>query len=122
MTELLAVILILGIIGLIIPFFIKIKNNEKYRFVFMSLLFGIILLLIDNASGGSLKRYSLEFAWLFVIPICLLVPKVKKKNILFIAIILSSILNFYVSLDTINDDYCLEQHNSFYYNFEYFFK
>ena len=115
-------IIIMSIIGVVLPFIkTKITEDEKKLFI-ICFICGFLLLVINNTAGGSIKRYTLEFAWLFLIPIILYSIRVfkQKKVVLLLLLILSCIINFLVVFDTKNDDIKISMDNLLYYKLQYF--
>ena len=115
-------IVVMSVLGLILPFMNnKIDNKNKKLFI-ISIICGIILLLLNNTAGGFVKRYTLEFAWLFLIPIIISSIKAfkNKKGVLFVLVIISCLINFLVIFDTEKDDVSIKMNNKLYYYLKYF--
>ncbi len=114
-------ILTMSILGLIAPFIIKKTNKDTLKFIFVCLLLGFLILSVDTIFGGSIKRYSLEFSWLFLIPIILIIiNNFKNKKILLILVILSCLMNFLVIFDLEYDDNIQIDNSDLYYELMYF--
>lgn len=114
-------ILTMSILGLIVPFMVRKINKETIRFIIFCLILGFIILCIDSVYGGSLKRYSIEFSWLFLIPIILMtINSFKNKKILIIIVLLSCLMNFLVIFDLNHDDNIQIDNSELYYDLMYF--
>ena len=114
-------ILTMSILGLITPFIIKKLNKQTIKFIIVCLVLGLIILFIDTVFGGSIKRYSIEFAWLFLIPIILItINNFKNKKILLILVVLSCLMNFLIIFDLENDDSVKIENSDLYYDLMYF--
>ena len=113
-------IFIMSVIALVLPFVYKKIDKKQTKFILGMLLVGTILLIYDNAVGGILKRYSLEFAWLFVIPIAMLSINYLKKHIktVFVLVLISCFMNFLVIFDHSCDDIITKSNTDFYYEIE----
>ena len=111
----------MSVLGLIIPFVYRKLDKKTLKFIITFIIIGTLILIIDNCFGGSLKRYSLEFAWLFIIPIALLTIHClsKKKKILIILVFFSCLINFFVIFDGKNDDLTNLREPKFYYDLKY---
>ena len=114
-------ILTMSILGLIAPFIIKKINKETLKFIVGCLILGFILLIVDTMFGGSLKRYSLEFSWLFLIPIILIIiNNFKNKKVLLVLVLISCLINFLVIFDLEHDDSVRVENSDLYYDLMYF--
>lgn len=114
----------MSIFGFIVPFVYKKLDKKTLKYVVCSILVGLIILILDNCFGGAVKRYSLEFSYLFIIPIVLLVINSlsKHKKIVFALVIISCLMNFFIIFDNKADDLGNLPENNFYYELEYFLK
>lgn len=114
-------ILPMSIFGLIAPFIVKKTDQETNKFIMVCLILGIIILCIDSMFGGSLKRYSIEFAWLFLIPMILIIIKYfKNKKLIILFVLISCFMNFLVIFDLKYDDNIPIDNRNLYYELMYF--
>lgn len=114
-------VLTMSIFGLIVPFIIKKMNKQTKRFIIICLILGFIILCFDSIYGGAIKRYSLEFSWLFLIPIILVtISHFKNKKLLITFVLLSCLMNFLVIFDLRIDDNVKVDNSSLYYDLMYF--
>lgn len=111
----------MSILGLIVPFIIKKMDKKTVKFIVICLISGILLLSLDAIFGGSIKRYSLEFNWLFLIPIILIAIKnLKNKKILYTLVLISCLINFLVIFDLKNDDTVEFDNEGLFYDLMYY--
>lgn len=111
----------MSVIGLALPFVYKKTDKKILKYIACSILIGMIILISDNCFGGALKRYSLEFSWLFIIPIVLLAINSlhKHKKVLSALVIISCLMNFFIIFDNKTDDLGKLPENDFYYTIQY---
>lgn len=111
----------MSLIALMIPFIYKKDKKSTNKFMVLCIMCGLILLIISNMRCGSMKRYSLEFTWLFLIPIIItVINNIKhKEKILLILIIISCVINFLVIFDTEHDDTNAKLDDKYTYKIQY---
>lgn len=57
-----------------------VKEMKNKGFVVASLIAGLIMCFISTAMGGSMLRYSVDFAWMFFIPVIYVVFDIYTKS------------------------------------------
>lgn len=115
-------ILTMSILSFVLPFMYKKVDKKVLKVIISSVIIGLIIMTISNCFGGAVRRYTLEFAWLFVIPIVLLTINClsKYKKTLIVLVMISCLMNFFIIFDNSNDDLGKLEENKFYYQVQNF--
>lgn len=111
----------MSMLGLVLPFVYKKIDKKTLKLIISCLIIGLLIMTLNNCFGGAVRRYTLEFSWLFIIPMILLTIKwlsTQKKTIL-ILVIMSCIMNFLIIFDNKNDDLGSIEESKFRYNIQY---
>lgn len=111
----------MSMLGLVLPFVYKKIDKKTLKLIISCLIIGLLIMTLNNCFGGAVRRYTLEFSWLFIIPIILLTIKwlSNQKKTILILVIMSCIMHFLIIFNNKNDDLGSIEESKFRYNIQY---
>lgn len=115
---------------LFIPKMKKYMNKECFSFIISLTFIGIVMLLLEIVMGGSCQRYVIDFGWMFTFVAILIVFTIYDKinhelfrkyivKILVVIAILTSIINFLLSVVQGEENSLYIAYPEYYYSLKY---